>query len=79
MNYNGYNSDKSEQNFYNPIKSLGLHGVPILNQRNENNCYISVIIHILYNVPEIKAFLLSENFPQNRNFELLLQLKVSFK
>lgn len=76
MKYNGYKSDASEQQYLNPIVYSKYHGAPIVNNIKENNCYISVIIHVLYNVPEIRTFFLTEKFSEHPSLELFRELKV---
>ncbi len=75
-NYTGYYSDVSEKNYLNPIAKTRYYGVPISNNKSQNNCFINVIIHTLYNIPQIKSFLLSEEFSDPDKHSFLFELKV---
>ena len=57
-----------------PIKKF--IGVPIKNESGEQNCFVNVILHFIYNIKEIKNYFLKQNFPDDKRFYLFSELKV---
>ena len=52
-------------------------GVPLKNEIGEQNCFLNVIIHMLFQVNEIKNFLFNEEIDSNKG--LLIALKQTFE
>ncbi len=54
------------------MSQLILYSVGIQNNGGENNCFLNVLIHLFYNIDELKTFIIESN----ENTGIIVQMKV---
>ena len=76
ISQNKGNEENRQQQFLNNyFLSNKTLAAPIKNSIGEQNCFLNVIIHLLFQVDEIKKFLTEKEIKFNQNNGLLIALK----